>query len=201
VGVQVAPFWQIILIPSQPVFALTRNTLCFALLCVDKMYLLCVDKMYLLCVDKMYLLCVDKMYLLLHSDKLSWFLANQSLLLPGILCALRWSSTCQFYCQKFYWRRKPKEFYVYKEFTYGQSKYILSTQSKYILSTQSKSNLYTHRLLSQWTSTIEIQLGVLDQYKADIIIISLKCILFLSWYTTNWKIALSVINNNHSREQ
>ena len=77
-------------------------------------------------------------YKLLHSDKLSWFLANQSLLLPGILCALRWSSTCQFYCQKFYWRRKPKEFYVYKEFTYGQSKYILSTQSKYILPTQSK---------------------------------------------------------------
>jgi hypothetical protein len=58
-------------------------------------------------------------YKLLHSDKLSRFLANQSLLLPGILCALRWSSTCQFYCQKFYWRRKPKECYVYKEFTYG----------------------------------------------------------------------------------
>jgi hypothetical protein len=42
-------------------------------------------------------------------------------------------------------------------------------------------------LLFQWVSTIKIQLSVLVQYKADLIIISLKINLFSPWYS--WTIA------------
>ena len=52
------------------------------------------------------------------------------------------------------------------------------------------------RLLFQWASTVKIQLGVLDWYKADLIIISLKIILFSPSHS--WKIAKLVLNNNHS---
>jgi hypothetical protein len=52
------------------------------------------------------------------------------------------------------------------------------------------------RLLFQWASTVKIQLGVLDWYKADLIIISLKIILFSPSH--GWKIAKLVLNNNHS---
>ena len=52
------------------------------------------------------------------------------------------------------------------------------------------------RLLFQWASTINIQLSVLVQYKMDVIIISLKINLYLTWY--RWKIAQLVLNNNHS---
>jgi hypothetical protein len=45
-------------------------------------------------------------------------------------------------------------------------------------------------------STIKIQLSVLVEYKADLIIISLKINLFSPWYS--WKIAELVLNNNHS---
>ena len=45
-------------------------------------------------------------------------------------------------------------------------------------------------------STIKIQLSVLVQYKADLIIILLKINLFSLWY--NWKIAELALNNNHS---
>ena len=53
-----------------------------------------------------------------------------------------------------------------------------------------------HRLLFQWASTIKIQLNVLVQYKADLIIISLKISLFSPWYS--WKIAELALSNNHS---
>jgi hypothetical protein len=42
-------------------------------------------------------------------------------------------------------------------------------------------------LLFQWSSTMEIQLSVLDWYKEELIIISLKIKLFSPWYS--WKIA------------
>ena len=51
-------------------------------------------------------------------------------------------------------------------------------------------------LLFQWASTIKIQLSVLVQNKANLIIIALKINLFSPWY--NWKIAELVLNNNHS---
>ena len=51
-------------------------------------------------------------------------------------------------------------------------------------------------LLFQWASTKTIQLSVLVQYKADLIIISLKIKLFSPWYS--WKIAELALNNNHS---
>ena len=46
-----------------------------------------------------------------------------------------------------------------------------------------------------WASTITIQLSLLVKYKAIIIIISLKCNLFSSWY--GWNIAPLALNNNH----
>ena len=51
-------------------------------------------------------------------------------------------------------------------------------------------------LLFQWPSTIKIQLSVLVQYNADLIIISLKINLFSPWYS--WKIAELALNNNHT---
>ena len=60
------------------------------------------------------------------------------------------------------------------------------------------SDMSTRRLLFQWTSTIKIQLSMLVFYKADIIIIIilLKCNLFLPWY--DWKISHLALNNNYS---
>ena len=58
------------------------------------------------------------------------------------------------------------------------------------------SDMATRRLLFDLVSTIKIQLSVLVYYKVDIIIISLKCNLFLPWYI--WKIAHLVLNNNWS---
>ena len=52
------------------------------------------------------------------------------------------------------------------------------------------------RLLFQWASTIKIQRSVLVQYKADLIIISLKINLLSPWYS--WKIGELALNNNHS---
>jgi hypothetical protein len=57
-------------------------------------------------------------------------------------------------------------------------------------------DMSTRRLLFQWTSTVNIQLGMLVWYKVDLIIISLKINLFLPWYS--WKIAELALNNNHS---
>jgi len=54
-------------------------------------------------------------------------------------------------------------------------------------------------MLFQWASTIQIQLSVLVEYKADLIIISLKINLFSPWYS--WKIAALALNNNHSLTQ
>jgi hypothetical protein len=51
-------------------------------------------------------------------------------------------------------------------------------------------------LLFQCASILNIQLGVLVQYKAALIIISLKINLFSPWYS--WKIAELVLNNNYS---
>jgi hypothetical protein len=51
-------------------------------------------------------------------------------------------------------------------------------------------------LLFQLASTIKIQLSVLVSYKADIIIISTKCNLFLPWYCC--KIDQLPLNNIHS---
>jgi hypothetical protein len=50
--------------------------------------------------------------------------------------------------------------------------------------------------LFQWTSTIKIQLSVLGWYKADLIIISLKIILFSPRYS--WKIAELALNVQQS---
>jgi hypothetical protein len=58
------------------------------------------------------------------------------------------------------------------------------------------SDMSIRGLLFQWASTIKIQLGVLVLNKVDLIIISLKIILFLPWYS--WKIAELELNNNHS---
>ena len=52
------------------------------------------------------------------------------------------------------------------------------------------------RLLFQSASTMKIQLSVLVEYKADLIIISLKINLLSSWY--RWKVADLALNNNHS---
>ena len=41
----------------------------------------------------------------------------------------------------------------------------------------------------------KLKKSVMIQYKVDIIIFSLKCSLFSSWY--GWKIALLALNNNH----
>ena len=54
----------------------------------------------------------------------------------------------------------------------------------------------TCRLLFQWTSTIKIQMKMLVWYKADIIIISSKCNLFVPWY--GWKIVHLELSNIHS---
>ena len=71
-----------------------------------------------------------------------------------------------------------------------------------------RGDMSTCRLLFQWASTINIQLSVLVQYKADlIIIISLKIDLLSPWYSWkidllspwySWKIAELALNNNHS---
>jgi hypothetical protein len=58
------------------------------------------------------------------------------------------------------------------------------------------SDMSTRGLMFQWASTIKIQLSVLVENKADLIIISLKINLFSPWYS--WKIADLVLNNNHS---
>jgi hypothetical protein len=58
------------------------------------------------------------------------------------------------------------------------------------------SDMSTRWLLFQWASIIKIQLSVLVQYKADVIIISLKIYLFLPWYS--WQIAVLALNNNYS---
>ena len=52
------------------------------------------------------------------------------------------------------------------------------------------SDMSTRGLLFQWVGTMQIQ------YKADLIIISLKINLFSSWHS--WKIAELTLNNNHS---
>ena len=57
-------------------------------------------------------------------------------------------------------------------------------------------NMSIRGLLFQWVTTIKMQLSVLVEYKADLIIISLKINLFSSWYS--WKIAAMAITNNHS---
>jgi hypothetical protein len=49
--------------------------------------------------------------------------------------------------------------------------------------------------LFRWATTIKIQLSVLAQYKADLIIISFKIDLSSPWYT--WKTADLPLNNNH----
>jgi hypothetical protein len=54
----------------------------------------------------------------------------------------------------------------------------------------------TRGLLFQWASIMKIQRSVLVQYKADLIIISLKINLLSPWYS--WKIAELALNNNHS---
>jgi len=51
-------------------------------------------------------------------------------------------------------------------------------------------------LLFQWACTIKSQLSVLVQYKAHLIIISLKINLFLPWYS--WQIAELALKNSHS---
>ena len=51
-------------------------------------------------------------------------------------------------------------------------------------------------LLFHWTSTIQIQLSLLLQSKADLIIISLHINLFSPWHS--WEIAVLVLNSNHS---
>ena len=56
------------------------------------------------------------------------------------------------------------------------------------------SDMSTRGLLFQWSTTIQIQLSVLVQYKEDLIIISLKINLFSPWY--NCKIAELALNNN-----
>ena len=45
------------------------------------------------------------------------------------------------------------------------------------------SDMPTHRLLSQWASTIKIQLNLLAQYKSDITIVLSKCNLYSPWLT------------------
>ena len=57
-------------------------------------------------------------------------------------------------------------------------------------------DISTRGLLFQWASTIKIQLSMLVEYKADLIIISLKINKFSPWYS--WKIAELAINNNQS---
>jgi hypothetical protein len=47
-------------------------------------------------------------------------------------------------------------------------------------------DISTRGLLFQWASTIKIQLSMLVEYKADLIIISLKINKFSPWYS--WKI-------------
>ena len=54
----------------------------------------------------------------------------------------------------------------------------------------------TCRLLFQWACSIKIQLRVLAQYKADIVLISFKCNLFSPWYS--WIITELALSNNHS---
>jgi len=51
-------------------------------------------------------------------------------------------------------------------------------------------------LLFQWASTIKIQLSMLVEYKASLIIISLKINLFSQWST--WKIGELALSNNNS---
>ena len=50
--------------------------------------------------------------------------------------------------------------------------------------------------LFQWANTIKILPWMLVLYKADIIIISLTCNLFSTWYS--WQIVHLALNNNHS---
>ena len=57
-------------------------------------------------------------------------------------------------------------------------------------------NMCIRELLSQWASTIKIELSVLVENKADLNIISLKINLFSPWYS--WKMAESAVNNIHS---
>jgi hypothetical protein len=54
-------------------------------------------------------------------------------------------------------------------------------------------------LLFQRASTIKIQLSMVILYKADLIIISWKIILFSPWLS--WKIVELTLNNNHSLYQ
>ena len=58
------------------------------------------------------------------------------------------------------------------------------------------SDMSTRGLLFQWASTIKIQLSVLIENKADLIIISLNIYLDSPWYS--WIIAELSLNNNHS---
>ena len=53
-----------------------------------------------------------------------------------------------------------------------------------------------HELLSQWASIIIIQLSMLVQYKADLVIISLKINLLSQ--CISWKMAELALNKNHS---
>ena len=76
----------------------------------------------------------------------------------------------------------------------------LRSKSKYWLAWNhnnlSRVGWHAVSLLFQWASTIKIQLSVLVYYKASIIIILLKCNLFLPWY--GWTIAHLALNNNQS---
>ena len=57
-------------------------------------------------------------------------------------------------------------------------------------------DMSTRGLLFQWASTIKIQLSMLVEYKADLVIISLKINKFSPWYS--WKIVELALNNNQS---
>ena len=58
------------------------------------------------------------------------------------------------------------------------------------------SDMFTRGLLCQWTSTINIQLSLLVEHKAEIIIISSQYYLFSPW--DSWKIAELTLKNNYS---
>jgi hypothetical protein len=53
-----------------------------------------------------------------------------------------------------------------------------------------------HALLFQWASTIKIQLSMLVEYKASLILISLKINLFSPW--NSWQIGELALSNNNS---
>jgi hypothetical protein len=120
----------------------------------------------------------------LHSDTLSWFRANQSLLL--LLNAACFVEMQQIPILLLLLKDR-NVFVVYRMNCAINLKFIFSLVARNQDNMSECGDMSIRRLFFQWASTIKIQQSMLVKYKADHIIISLKMNLFLLRYS--WKIA------------